>query len=166
MRILLLTLMLSLAALGPLSAQKYGHLNFGNLISQMPGTEQADAELKTYNDELVAEGERMVTALRERVTEIEGQIDDLPPVRVEELRAELNAEREKIGQYEQQVAVNLQNRRRELLGPIIEQARTAITEVAEAEGYTLVFDTSQFNTVLFAEDATDLMPLVKAKLGL
>ena len=163
---LLLILFLTCASLASVSAQKYGHLNFANLLSQMPGTAAAEAELASYNQQLVSVGEKMVTDLQARVKEVESQIQDLPPIRVEELRVELTGERDKISQYEQQVKVDLEKKRQELLGPLIKETRDAVEAVAKANGYSLVFDTSQFNTVLFAEDSDDLMPLVKAKLGL
>ncbi|THH40452.1 OmpH family outer membrane protein [Neolewinella litorea] len=153
-------------AVGSLTAQKYGHLNFGNLIAQVPGTKAADEQLAAYNAELMKKGEEMVAQLRARVTELEGQIDELPPVKVAEFRAELNKDREEIVRYEQQMVQDVERRRRELLGPLIEEARAAIIKVAEENGYVLVFDTSQFNTVLFARDSDDLMALVKAQLGL
>ncbi len=163
---LLLFLLLSLSSLVSLSAQKYGHLNFANLLSETPGTQAAEAELSAYNDELVATGKQMVEDFQTRVREVEAQVQDLPPVRVEELRVELTGEREKIGRYEQQVGVDLERKRQELLGPLIEEVRAAVDAVAKEYGYSLVFDTSQFNSVLFAEDSDDIMPLVKAKLGL
>lgn len=168
MRFFLVGLLISMMAVTtPLLGQdKYGHLNFGNLLSQMTGTQAAETELEAYNQQLVARGEKMVEDFRARVTEVEAQVDELAPVRLAEIRKELEAERQKIGQYERQMAVDLEKKRQELLGPLIEQARQAIDEVAEENGYTLVFDTSLANTVLFAEDSDDLLPLVKAKLGM
>ncbi|MBB4079295.1 outer membrane protein [Lewinella aquimaris] len=163
---LILFLLISLTSLTSLTAQKYGHLNFANLLSQMPGTKAAEAELKTYNQQLVAVGEKMVEDYRGRVRELEAQVDDLPPIEVNKFRAELDGEREKIGLYEQQMASDLEKKRQELLGPLIQQARDAIDAVAQENGYQLVFDTSLFNTVLFAQDSDDLMELVKAKLGM
>lgn len=166
MRHFLLAFVCALLTLGSLSAQKYGHLNFGNLIAQVPGTKAAEAELAAFNDERVARGEQMVADLRRRVEEIQTQMEDLPPVRLEELKAEINQEREAIARYEQQIGQEVQAKRNELLGAIISEARAAITAVAEANGYVLVFDTSQFNTVLFARETDDLMELVKAEMGL
>lgn len=161
----LLVLFSCLLAL-PLGAQKYGHLNFANLLSEMPGTTAAEAELEAYNKELVAKGEQMVADLQTRVEEVQGQMDELPPVRLAELRAELAQQRDAIGAYEMQVQRDLEAKRQELLGPLIQQARDAIDVVAERNGYQLVFDTSIFNTILFAQDADDLMELVRAELGM
>lgn len=162
---LCLFLFASLLAL-PLGAQQYGHLNFANLLSELPGTKAAEAELESYKQELVAKGEQMVGDLQARVAEVQGQMDELPPVRLAELRAELAQQRDAIAAYERQVQRDLEAKRQELLGPLIQRVRDAIDAVAEREGYALVFDTSLFNTVLFAEDADDLMPLVKAELGM
>lgn len=163
---LILLLLLCFASVSSTTAQKYGHLNFANLLSVFPGTKAAEGELEAYNKQLVTKGESMVTDLKARVQEVEGQIQDLPPKRVEELRVELTGEREKIAQYERQMGIDVERKRQELLGPLIEKIRTAVTAVAKEGGYQLVFDTSQFNTVLFAEDSDDIMPLVKAKLGM
>jgi outer membrane protein len=151
---------------GPLAAQEYGHLNFANLLSEMPGTKAAEAELQAYNVQLTKKGEEMVAALQARVREVEAQRDDLTPRRMEELRAELTEQRDEIAQYERQMGVDIEKKRQELLGPLIQQARDAITAVAEEQGLLMVFDTSQFNSVLYARDSEDLMAAVKAKLGM
>ncbi len=149
-----------------LHAQKYGHLNFAILISELPGTEAAEAELKAFNDAAVAKGEQMVVDLKARVAEVEAQKEELPPVRIEELRQELTAERDKIVQYEQQMGVDVARKRQELLGPVIEQVREAVQAVAQENGYQLIFDTSRFNTVLYGQDSDDIKSLVRTKLGL
>ena len=164
MRLLLLGILLGVGQL--LTAQPYGHLNFAILISEMPGTERAETDLKAYNDSLTVRGEAMVTRLRERIAEVEAQRDELAPVRRRELQAELTAQRDSIGRYERQMGVAIERRRQELLGPIIQEARAAVQAVAEENGYVLIFDTSNFNTVLYGRDSDDIMPLVRAKLGM
>ena len=149
-----------------LSAQKYGHLNFAVLISEMPGTAAAEIELKAYNDSLTTVGEQMVTDLRARANELEAQREELAPVEVRARSKELSDERDRILQFERQMGIDVERRRQELLGPIISAARAAVEAVAEEGGYQMIFDTSNFNTVLFGRDEDDVMPLVKAKLGM
>lgn len=163
---LLIFLLLSLTAMTSAAAQKYGHLNFANLLSEMPGTKAGEAELKAYNDELTAKGEKMVADLKARIQEVEAQVEDLAPTKLNELKSSLAADREKIGNFERQMGVDVQKKRQQLLGPLIEEARKATRAVAEENGYQFVFDTSQFNTVLYGSDGDDIMPLVKAKLGM
>lgn len=161
-----LTLLLLVLSVSGLNAQRYGHLNFANLLAEMPGTKAAESELEAYNKQLIAKGENMAADLQKRIQEVEAQVNDLPPIELDARRAELVKERDEILRYEQQIAVDLEKKRQELLGPLIEQARQTVEQVAQENGFSLVFDTSIFNAILFAEESEDLMALVRAKLGI
>jgi len=163
---LFLTVFLVSAALVSGFSQKYGHINFGNLLSQMPTVEAAEAELTTFNEKQIADGEAMVAKLEEEFLAVQKDRANIAPIKLREYETKFQAEQEKIRQYEQQISVKLEEKRQELLGPIIQRAREAIEDVARENGYTMVFDSSLFNAVLYTEDTTDLMPLVKAKLGI
>jgi outer membrane protein len=49
---------------------------------------------------------------------------------------------------------------------LLDRVQQAINEVGKEGGYNMIFDTSVFNTILFAMDSNDIEPLVKAKLGI
>ncbi len=153
---------------GTLQAQKYGHMNFGNLIAELPATKAADEEIQSLRKEMVSEGEKMAKSFQDQYTEFltEAQSGAMSRVEQEKRTASLQQEEQKIVAYEQKMAKNLQNRRQELLAPIVEKVEAAIKSVAEENGYEMIFDTSVFNAVLFAEDTEDVMELVKAKLEL
>ena len=53
-----------------------------------------------------------------------------------------------------------------LLKPIMEKANKAIQEVGKENGFTYIFDLSNGSVLFFAEDAIDVLPLVKKKLGI
>ena len=163
---LLLTVFLVFAALVSGFSQKYGHVNFGNLLSQMPTVAAAEAELTAFNDKQIADGEAMVAELEKEYLAVQKDQANIAPIKLREYEAKFQAEQEKILKYEQQISVKLEGKRQELLGPIIQRAREAIEAVAREKGYTMVFDSSLFNAVLYTEETTDLMPLVKARLGI
>ncbi|MBK7872080.1 MAG: OmpH family outer membrane protein [Saprospiraceae bacterium] len=150
------------------SAQKYGHLNFGNLVALMPETKAADDELKKLQTDLVAKGEEMAKAFQERYVKAlqDVQSGALSPLQQQQLQDTLETQRQAIAAYEQQITQELQSKREELLKPVIDKAEKAIDEIAKANGYVLIFDTSIFNAILFAQETDDIMPLLKAKLGL
>lgn len=155
-------------SLSTVLCQKYGHLNFGNLIADMPQTESANKELEAYQKQLVAKGEEMAKNLQ---IEFEGLLNEanqgnLSPLQQQEAEADLQKKEQDIRTYEQEVRQKVEKKRQELLGPIMEKADEAIKAVAQENGYELIFDTSVFNAILFAQDSDDVMPLVKAKLGL
>jgi outer membrane protein len=79
--------------------------------------------------------------------------------------AKLQEEEEAIGKYEQEVYAKLAKKREETYRPILERVNKAMEEVAREHGFLLVFDSST-PVVVYADEALDLAPLVRAKLGL
>ncbi len=147
---------------------KYGHLNFGSLISSMEETKAADSELEAYRKQLVTKGEDMAKKFRQDFEAVfkDAQAGNLTPVQQQEKEQELSKRRDEIIAYEQEVIEKVEAKRQELLSPIIQRAENALREVAAENGYVMIFDTSVFNAVLFAEDSDDVLPLLKAKLGI
>ena len=155
-------------SVGAMQAQKYGHLNLGNAVAMMPETKAADAELEAFQKQMVAKGEEMAKKFQENYNKLvqDAQTGTFPPAALKKREEELVKERDAILKYEQEIEAAVQKKREELLKPIFDKVEKAIQEVAKENGYQLVFDSSIFNTLLFAQDQDDLMPLVKAKLGI
>jgi outer membrane protein len=148
-------------------AQKYGHLNSGNLLEILPEVSAADAELAALQKQMVAKGEGMAKALDTKIQAYVKQVQEktLSPVQQQGKETALEGERQEILKYEQELTQTIQKKREELLSPILDKVNKAITEVGKENGYSMIFDIS-IGSILFAEDTDDVMPLVKAKLGL
>ncbi|RMF00569.1 MAG: OmpH family outer membrane protein [Bacteroidetes bacterium] len=158
-----------LLLLSTMQAQdRYGHLNFGNLIAMMPETKDADAQLEAYQKDLVSKGEAMAKEFQTEYTAFVQAVQEgnLPPIKQQEMQAVLEKKQQEIVAYEQEVAQLVNAKRQELLAPIVDKAQAAVDSVAQANNFLLVFDTSIFGAVLYAEESEDLMPLVKAALGI
>lgn len=159
-------LLLTVCAVSSAFAQKYGHVNFGNLLSQMPDVKTAEAGLQAYEKGEVAVGEKMVVDFKKHYAEVEANVPNMTPNELKAAQAMLGKEQQALQQFEQGLPRKIEIKRQELLGPIIKKAKEAVSAVAEEQGYQLVFDSSIFGNVLFAEDAADLLPLVKTRLGI
>jgi outer membrane protein len=159
-------LLLTVCAASSASAQKYAHVNFGNLLSQMADVKAAEAGLQAYEKEQIAIGEKMVTDFKKAYAEAEAKVNDLTPKQLQVIQAGLEKQQTTLQQFEQKMGQKVELKRQELLGPIIKKAKDAVTTVAKEKGYQLVFDSSIFGTILFAEDTTDLLPMVKVHLGI
>jgi outer membrane protein len=146
----------------------YGHLNFGNLIAQMPEAVAANDSLEIMQATMVATGETMAQQFqRDASAFIKAvQTGDMPPVKQQERQAALEKRQAEIQNYEQVIINTIGKKRNEMLKPIVARAQTAIDEVAKENGYVMVFDTSIFGAIMYAKDTEDIMPLVKAKLGI
>lgn len=167
MKFLLFSLSLLVATTG-LVAQDYAHCNFGELLSQMKETASAEKTLKMYNEELVKEGERRAAELQGRIKAYgeKQKSGTMSPLELKKQEAILVADRDKLYAYEQEVAQKTALKRQELLAPVVNRANEAIEAIAKERGYKLVFDTSIFNAVVFADESIDIMAEVKKRLGI
>jgi outer membrane protein len=167
---MLLTL-LSLTATN-LQAQKFGHLNSANILAFMPGVKESDVALKEYQDSLVTVGEDKAAQLKKDFDEfmVEYNQGNVPPIRAQQKQEEFQKREQELVQYEQVIYNNVNQRREELLAPLIDKLQDAINEVGKEGGYNFVFETgasaSGFSALLFAPEADDISELVKSKLGM
>ena len=165
---LLMFLPFYLGIFSMLSAQqKYGHLNLGNLLLEMPETKEANAMLEAYQNQLVKQGEKMAEALQKGITEFQNSYQLLSPVEAAKVEQKLQADQQKLLAFEREVVEKVGSKRQELLGPIIEKAQEAIRAVGKENGYSLIFDTSAVvNGILFTRDSENVLDLAKNKLGI
>lgn len=153
----------------PIIAQKVGHLNFGNLLVSMPESKIANDELKALQQELIQKGEEMEKKLLARISQFERdqKAGKLSPSQASLVEKEFQNEKKAIQDFEDEIVQKIQERRQSLLLPIAKKARNAIQEIGKERGYSLIFDTSAlFNAILYTKESEDLMPFVRAKLGL
>ena len=165
-------LLVSTLVLGSLVAlvgqDKYGHLNFGNLIAQMPEAVAANDSLEIMQATMVARGEAMAAQFQRDATAFISEVQGgtLTPVQQQQKQAALEQRQVEIQNYEQEIVQSIGESRNQMLEPIIAKAQQAIDDVAKENGFVMIFDTSVFNAVMFADESVDVMPMVKEKLGI
>ncbi len=162
-------LVLFLFAYTGLDAQsyKFGHLNSSELLQSLPATKEAEKALETFTNQWKSKLEAKYANLdSEMSTFYQRKQDGDMTMKEEEVKtAELNQLQMEAQQMEAEAQQALAQKQEELLNPILETARAAITRLAEEEGYSYIFDTSM-GVVLHAEESEDVTAKVKAKLGI
>lgn len=148
-----------------LFAQKFGYINSQELLSQMPEVKKADSSLqlfaKSYQDQLDVMGKEYQKKLQEYQASAKTMSDAMKEVKEKELM-DLQNRMETTNQSGQE---KIQKKKEELYGPILEKADKAIKEVAKTNNYDYVFDAGA-GSLLYAKDSDNILPLVKAKLGI
>ena len=144
---------------------KLGHINSSELMQIMPGKDSAQAafqaEVTMHDNQLKAMQEELMNKYND-YQERQSQMTDLIRKTKEQELTDLQT---RIQTYQQNAQQQLEEKEKELLQPIIDRAKQAITEVAKENGYTYIFDTSA-GTLLYQQDSDDIFALVKKKLGL
>lgn len=144
---------------------KLGHINSSDLMQIMPGKDSAqaafEAEVKILDGELKA----MQDELEKKLNDYQERKSQMTELIRSTKEQELNDLNQRIQVYQQNAQKKLQEKEAELLQPIIDRAKQAISDVAKENGYTYIFDTSA-GAVLYQQDSDDILNLVKKKLGL
>jgi outer membrane protein len=154
---------ISLAA----QAQKFGYVDSQLLISEMPAVKEANAEIETLKSQMQKKGQNMVQALQTKLQGLQQkeQAGQLSRVQIETESANLQAEQQKIAEFEQNSQQQIMQKSEQLLSPIQDKIQAAIDAVAADGGYQYIFDAS-LGVLLYADESTDITPLVKAKLSM
>jgi len=166
--IMIAAMILSLGAYTAVNAQgipKLGYINSVELVELMP-------ETKAAQDQMAAKQAEFENQLKAMYTEYENKLTDLQP-KIPTMSDDMKAVEEKslmdmqqrIGAKEQSYQQKLAELQGELLTPIQEKAQNAINEVAKENGFTMIFDVSA-GSLVYADDADNILGLVRSKLGI
>lgn len=147
--------------------QKYGHVNFGNLLELMPEITAANVELEALQETLIDDFEQRRSAFEAKFAKFQSEYAQglMSRAKQEEAEAELRIEQQELMQAQNNISEKIQQKRTELMAPIVMKVQNAINEVGEDEGFSMIFDVS-LGAILHAQDSQDLDAKVRAKLKL
>lgn len=163
-RMILAMTILSMAFL--LNAQKFGHVTSELLLQDMPEYDSAQVKMQNLRAQYELEMEQIQVEINKKIeafNQNEATMSDL----IKEAKAsEIQEMQMRLQNFSQTANQDLQQQGMVFMQPVMEKARNAIDEVAKEKGLIYVFDLSQGNPVYTSPESLDMLPLVKAKLGL
>lgn len=169
-RILLVaSLFIAFAISNNVSAQntyKFGHIDSNELLSIMPERAQAKKALEAHAQQLEQTLTVMQSEFEKKYNEYTTTADQLSPLIRQTKEAELGEIQQRVQAFQQQAQQELSGKENELLAPIIEKARKAISDVATENGYIYIFDIGTGAILHFSDASENILPLVKVKLAI
>ena len=143
------------------SQSNVGHIDFQSVLSQMPEFKEAQDQLqkleKTYQVDLEASQKELQTKLQTYEADVQNQTEVTNAARAKEIQSMQT----NIQAFVQMVQQDIQKKEQDMLTPLLEKLRNAITEVAKELGLNYVMDASS----LLHKDGKDIEKEVKIKLG-
>ncbi|MAZ97051.1 MAG: hypothetical protein CMP53_05970 [Flavobacteriales bacterium] len=147
--------------------QKIGHIDVEELVAVMPETQTANAEIQKYQEQLEGDSQAMQEEYMTKMQNAQANVDTWTQLRLQKEQEELEAMGQRIMQFNQSAQQELQRKQMDLMLPIIEKAQEAINTVAKSNSFTYILDSSTGKAVVvFLDNGEDIMPLVKAELGI
>ncbi len=153
-------------ATGAVNAQtlKFGHIDSQALIAVMPETKAAQTEMENQAKSLEDQMAAMQNEYQTKLTEFSQKGDSLSDIVRQAKIEDLQSLEQRIRNFQQNAQQQVQQKNAELMQPIFTKANETIEAVAKEQGVIYVFDA---NAVLYkSNESIDLLPLVKAKLGI
>ena len=168
MRNVIATLCLLAATTGAVQAQntvKLGHIDRQALMLMLPERKDAEAKMqafaKTLDDRLKAMGQEY----QNKVTDAQSKAESMTKTEQQVAMREIQELEQRISEAQDKAKDDLSKQENELLAPMVDRTNKAIKDVADENHFTYIFDSST-GMVLYTGGGTDIMPLVKAKLGI
>ena len=144
---------------------KIGYINTNQLMELLPEMKtlqtQMQAYQKTFSDQLAT----MSTELQTKGQDYEAKRATMTDASRTATESELQDMQTRITSFRDNAQKQIEAKSNELLKPLTDKVRAAITEVAAEKGYGYVLDSSQIELIV-SPPGDDLMIPVKAKLGL
>ena len=148
-------------------AQKFGYVNSGAILAELPEMKQLQSSLEAYQTILKKDGEAKVAAFQQKQESAaqKKQRGEMTPKEEEVVTADLQKMQEDLYAYGQKMESDLAAKQQKDMEPILTKVNTAIQDVAKEGSYQYIFD-AQSGVILYADESSDVTKLVKAKLGM
>jgi len=147
------------------SKLKVGHINSSELLQMMPGKDSAQQALVAFATDLENQLKMMSLEFEKKYQDYLENETKMTQIIKTAKQKELTDLQNRIMEFQEIAQDELQNKEAELVAPLLKKAQDAISAVAKEKGYTYILDTSA-GSVLYFEDADDILPFVKKKLGI
>jgi outer membrane protein len=153
---------------GQVIGQKIGYINTQEILQLMPETAVANNELAALANSLDEQDSILNAEYQNKIADF--QKDQQNPDISESILLmkynQINDLEKRIEQFKQTAQQELVEKQNKLIKPLVEKINNAIDEVAKENNYNYVLDNSTGAILFAANEKDNILPLVKAKLGI
>lgn len=147
-------------------AYKFGHISSQDIAKGLPDMDSVQVKYNKFLKELEGNLESMQVEYNNKLQKYMEEKEKLSDLIKKTKEEELSQMQQRIQQFQESARPELEQKNQELMQPIVEKIKKAISEVGKENGFTYIFDINQNTVVYFSEDSQDVTALVKQKLGI
>ena len=143
---------------------KFGHVDYGAIMKEMPGIDTAQQALVEYQQELEAVGKQMAEEFKTKQAEYANLANTTTSSAILKVKEdELTKLYTRLQDFVSSSEMDIQSKQVELLKPFQDKLLDAIKKVAETGKYTYIFDITM---CAYHTDTEDITAAVKNELGI
>ena len=155
---------LTLAPLTVFTQSNVAHINAQQLISEMPEVVAAQNELAKLEKDYTTQIDNAFKEFQTKAQSYSADAANQTDVTNQARQKELESMQTNLQEFRDSAAQELQKKQMDLMTPLLEKARNAITKVGKEQGFNYVIDSSPNGGLILAE-GKDLIEDVKRELG-
>jgi outer membrane protein len=144
---------------------KIGYINFDEVVRLMPEFKTVQSQMEIYQKQFVDELTAMNNEYQAKGKEYQATQATMTDAIRTAKQAELADIQKRIQDLNTSAQQQVEAKSNDLIKPVTEKVKAAVTDLAKEKGYNYVFNSSQTAFVVMP-DGDDLTQAVKAKLGL
>lgn len=144
---------------------KFAHIDSQELLEVMPEKAAADKQLEDFAKQLETQLTAMTKEWETKIQDYRANEAVMSDIIAQTKAEEIQNLEQRIQAFQQNAQQSLGKKEAEVYQPILDKARAAIEKVATDNEFSYVFDRSS-GSLLYQPDADDILPLVKAELGI
>ncbi len=164
-----LILVFLLVAVSTLNIQaqksKIGVINVGEILQLMPEYDSVQVAYTAKATSLQNDLQLMIAEYQQKQQDLAKTQDQLTPIIKGMKMQELEDLKKRIETLQQGAQYEMDAFEQAEVKPLLDKIRNAIKEVAKENGFTQIINNSQ-DQVLYFEESSNILPLVKKKMGL
>ncbi|BFO64675.1 OmpH family outer membrane protein [Chryseobacterium sp. S0630] len=173
-KVLFITLGLTLTANAAKAQQKIGSVNTDDIFASLPEAKTIGTTIDNLTKTKQTEIEKLITEYQNKLKAAKDKEKTLSEANKEAVTKELIAAQtelqgigKKIEEARAQAGKDIAAKQSELLTPLQQKVRTAISAAAKERGLNYIFDTAsqESNNLVYNDGSEDITALVKSKLG-
>jgi len=146
---------------------KFGNINMNEVFEAMPERAQVQKEIEDLQSKYESELSKMSEEYQNKVSTYLAEQEKLEKSIAEARAQEIDQLQQRIQQFRDMAARDLQTQQQQKVAPIIEKINKAVQAVGEKNAFTYIFDISAGNILFISQtQCVDVLPLVKAELGI
>lgn len=128
-----------------------GYMNTQEVMTKLPGREQVEEELSAFIQKKQTQLREKATAFQDAVAEYQANMESMSDTEIADKEASLQELNTELTQFNRSIRAEIQQKRAELLSPLLERIDQAIAAVAEENNLDFVLNksTNMGNTIIF-----------------
>jgi len=155
---------IAVAPMTSVAQSNVAHINVQQLISEMPEVIAAQNELAKLEKDYTTQIDNAFKEFQTKAQSYSSDAANQTDVTNQARQKELESMQTNLQEFRDSAAQELQKKQMDLMTPLLEKARDAITKVGKDQGFNYVIDSSPNGGIILA-DGKDLLADVKKALG-